>query len=120
MCYFHDNNGKQWSYTDVRAAMQGEAYPMSLVGDAASIVQRVVNLGIDAHLECCFAPARGDSYTWAPRRTVSGIVHTVALDCVVSPESMPVLLRRLFSADEDEAATLAQDILDSLVASEED
>jgi hypothetical protein len=120
MDQFTDNNSRTWTYQEVVTAMDGELYPMSLVGAVARLVQQVVNQGIDSHLEACFVPDRGDAFTWTPRKLATGEVHTVALDCTVSPESMPVLLRRLFEFEGDDqaydqASHLAQDILDTIV-----
>jgi hypothetical protein len=93
-------------YDLIRQAMSGEAYTMSLVGDDAALVEQAVNQGIDAHLEACFVPRRGDRYGWQGHR----------LDCIVSVESLPTLVRRLYEVeDEDgEAAMLADDILRTL------
>lgn len=80
----------------IRAA-QTEPYTMSLVGDDARAVEDAVNQGIDAHLEACFMPDRGDSYahktdeSWGIRR----------LHCSVSQESLPVLVRRLMEAGDE-------------------
>lgn len=94
------------SYDLIRKAMNGEAYPMSLVSDDAAAVERAVNQGIDAHLEACFCPARGDRYEWRGHR----------LECVVSEESLPTLLRRLYDIEDEEgeAAMLGDDILMTL------
>lgn len=72
------------TYKQIRKA-HPQPYEMSLVGDAARIVQKAVNIGIDSHLQACFVPDRGDKYTAKGYR----------LDCAVSCESLPVLLRRL-------------------------
>lgn len=91
----------------VIAALNGEPYVMSLVGREAKAVAEAVNVGIDAHLEACFVPARGDRYDH-----VNGRLH-----CIVSPESLPVLVRRLTGPgpDEDDAGeSLAVDVLGTL------
>lgn len=98
------------SYDLIRQAMSGEAYTMSLTGTDAVLVEQAVNVGIDAHLEACFVPDRGDIFEWRGHR----------LECVVSVESLPTLLRRLFEIEdsEGEAARLADDILMTLGFSE--
>jgi hypothetical protein len=92
------------TYKQVQDAMNGEPFTMSLVGN--EIVTRLVNQGIDGHLEACFVPERGDSYTRDGFR----------LNCKISPESLPVLLRRLFE-DGDETS-LGESILETLGFSE--
>ena len=48
-------------YATVRNAMNGEPFPMSLTDDdEIKAVVAAVNQGIDAHLEACFVPDRGD------------------------------------------------------------
>lgn len=92
-------------------------YSMELVGQDAEVVQNVVNKGIDSHLEACFIPDRGDVFEW-----VSGTKNRAAhLRCLVSVDSMLVLLRRLAEfnspdceADEDTAMSLRSGILDTL------
>ena len=86
-------------------------YSMSLVGDGAKAVERAVNQGIDAHLEICNAEERGDHYEWTHDK------YSVRLKCLVSGESLAVLLRRLTEMEfeeDDEAETLAGDILGTL------
>lgn len=106
MNVIENSNGCQITYDSIRQAMNGEPYTMSLVGDDAALVGQAVNIGIDAHLEACFCPSRADRYKWRGHR----------LECVVSVESLPTLLRRLYQIeDEDgEAARLGDDILHTL------
>jgi hypothetical protein len=75
--------------------MNGEPYSMSLT-DTAEIraVIAAVNQGIDSHLEACYCPGRGDRYEGGKRRA-GKLLLCHSLDCQVSPESLPVLLRRL-------------------------
>jgi hypothetical protein len=68
-------------------------------------VQRAVNQGIDAHLEACYCPSRGDSYLPGERRLKSGQLITRTLECRVSVESLPVLIRRLFDLYRDTSAS---------------
>ena len=116
MCRLFNENGDEVLYEEVRKAMGDDLYPMSLTGRWAEAVKQAVNIGIDAHLEACFIREFGDSYEVNDRK-VGDKVLTRALDCKVSKESMPVLLRRLFEIEGDlqePASSLASDILDSL------
>jgi hypothetical protein len=88
---------------------KGELFDFVLVGKEAEVVQEVVNQGIDAHLEACFIPDRGDIY-YAARGRLHGNV---------SPESLRVLVRRLLNYEGDEqradaAMGLASGICDIL------
>lgn len=108
---FQDDQGQWVTYATIRKAQGKALYPMSLT-DPAEIkaVVKAVNAGIDSHLEACFVPDRGDSY--APgRRKIVGIP---TLECKVSPESLPVLLRRLCESGDDAGEHLAGNILDTL------
>ena len=107
-----------------------QPYEMSLTskGEIAAVV-RAVNQGIDSHLEACYIKKRGDSYEPGERShfATSGIegfckagdkltMHT--LECRISPESLPVLIRRLMEdyveiADEG-GMGLASGILETL------
>lgn len=109
-----DTFGVSVTYQTVRKAMNGEPFTMSLTGrDDIEAVVEAVNLGIDAHLEACFCPNRGDRYDGG-KRTAGRTVLCRTLECVVSPESLPVLLRRLFDSEDEGAVTLATDILASI------
>lgn len=115
MCEIDTGSGEV-SYEAIRTAMKGEPFTMSLTDtDEIRAVIEVVNQGIDAHLEACFVPERGDSYTGG-KRTAGKLVLCHSLDCRISPESLPVLLRRLCELDGDKelveaASSLASDIL---------
>jgi hypothetical protein len=102
------NNLVTISYDLIREAMKGENYTARLAGDDGQYVMDAVNVGIDARLEACYVPDRGDHYRWCGGKLVT----------LVSPESFPVLLRRLFEADNDEneggPGTLAADMLMTL------
>lgn len=101
------------TYNAVRSAMDGQPYTMSLTGtDEIRAVIDAVNQGIDSHLEACFCPQRGDSYEGGKRKA-GRLTLCRTLECVVSLESLPVLLRRLFDGD-DAGMTLAGDILMTL------
>jgi len=115
MTVIHTGSGRV-TYTTVRKAMGGESYTMSLT-DTTEIraVVEAVNQGIDAHLEACYCPDRGDSYEGGERKA-GKLLLCRSLDCVVSVESLPVLLRRLFELDTtddvvDAAMSLGGDIL---------
>lgn len=101
------------TYPQIREKMQGKPYGMNLVGDDAIVVITAVNKGIDAHLEACNCPERGDRYD-RDERKIGGKVFRVGLACQVSEESLPVLLRRLTESDDDRAWSLATDILGTL------
>jgi hypothetical protein len=108
-----DTFGGSVTYQTVREAMDGRPFTMSLTGDDIEAVVEAVNQGIDSHLEACFCPDRGDRYDGG-KRMAGRTVLCGTLDCVVSPESLPVLLRRLFDAGSEAAMALATDILTSL------
>jgi hypothetical protein len=118
MFVIHTGTGKV-TYRAVRKAMDGEPYTMSLTGtDEIRAVVDAVNIGIDSHLEACFCPEHGDRYEGG-KRTAGKHVLCRTLECFVSVESLPVLLRRLFELDADErvadaAMSLAGDILMTL------
>jgi hypothetical protein len=106
-------------YAAVRRALDGQAYTMSLTDpDEIRAVIEAVNQGIDSHLEACYCPARGDRYEGGQRKA-GRLVLCRTLECRVSCESLPVLLRRLFDSDAaedmvDAAVRLASDILMTL------
>ena len=108
----HTGNGTV-TYNAVRSAMDGQPYTMSLTGtDEIRAVVDAVNQGIDSRLEACFCPQRGDSYEGGKRKA-GRLTLCRTLECVVSLESLPVLLRRLFEGD-DAGMKLAGDILMTL------
>ncbi len=105
------------TYDTVRQAMNGEPFTMSLTEpDEIKAVIATVNQGIDAHLEACYCPDRGDRYEGGKRKA-GKLVLCRTLECTVSPESLPTLLRRLWDSDLGDAETesagmrLATDIL---------
>jgi hypothetical protein len=125
----HDNyfehpsssSGTHVSYTTVRLAMEKELgkkpYHMSLTSqDEIRAVIDCVNAGIDSHLEACFCPDRGDKYETGNRKVGNRIVLQT-LECEISAESLPTLLRRLSEIDfedSNEAQSLVSDILTTL------
>lgn len=98
---FTNDNGCEVAYETVRQAMNNELFTMSIPGPEKHQIRTAVNQGIDGHLEACFVPSRGDIYD-----VKQGVLH-----CTVSVESLPVLLRRLFESEDQEAGLLASDIL---------
>lgn len=115
---FTDDLGREYTYDEIRDLMT-EPFTMQVVGDELDIVTKVVNVGIDAHLEACYIPEFGDRYE-VKTTTVKGKVLSVKLDCHVSKKSMPVLLRRLFESDDEKAWQLGRDIVDALEHDDED
>ncbi len=107
---------------------------MSLVGRDADVVRTATNMGIDSRLQICYCHDRGDEYYRSERSFVAKettnhwkkgdrVVYSQTLECRVSPESLPVLIRRLFDDmeclgqdrdDEDIGNSLASSILESL------
>jgi len=112
----------------IQQAMMEEGidnYSMSLVGDDIEAVVNAVNIGIDAHLTACNCPQRGDSYQYGERSITATsdtehwnagdrlvLAHTI--ECKVSAESLPVLLRRLGEDGSDTAQSLRGAILSTL------
>jgi hypothetical protein len=110
MCNIYTGSGTV-TYETVRMAMNSKPFTMSLTDeDEIRAVIDAVNQGIDAHLEACSCPDRGDRFDGGQRKAGKLVVcHT--LECVVSPESLPVLLRRLCELDDEAGMRLASDIL---------
>lgn len=79
-------------------------YQMDLARPDAETMIKVVNQGIDSHLEACFVPDRGDKYD----------VHGCRMTCKVSRESLPVLVRRLMESDDENAQSLASGICETI------
>ena len=106
-------------WTDKLRAEIGQAapqrgYAMSLVGEDRQAVIAAVNQGIDAHLEACFVPARGDRFRLQTPAGIRGRISGPRLECHVSPQSLPVLIRRLMESGEEEAESLAAGICQTL------
>ncbi|MHB0959301.1 MAG: hypothetical protein ACYC0X_23480 [Pirellulaceae bacterium] len=115
MSTFNTDSGTV-TYEAVRKAMGGEPYAMSLrdTGEIRAVI-KAVNQGIDSHLEACCCPDRGDRFEGG-KRTIGKLTLCRTLECCVSPESLPVLLRRLCELDTDDhitdaGTTLTGDIL---------
>ncbi len=112
-----DSGSGTVDYQTVRQAMAGEPFTMSLTEpDEIKAIIAAVNQGIDAHLEACYCPDRGDQYDGGKRKA-GKLVLCRTLECTISPESLPTLLRRLCDSDLGDAETessgmrLAGDIL---------
>lgn len=89
-------------------------YRMSLVGEDLQKVIAAANQGIDAYLEACFVPGRGDSFRLKTTPGIRGRISGPRLECKVSPKSLPVLVRRLMESDDERAESLASDICQTL------
>jgi len=117
MCSIDTGSGAV-DYETIRQAMNGEPFTMSLTdSDDIQAVIESVNEGIDAHLEACYCPDRGDRYEGG-KREAGKLLLCRTLECSVSPESLPVLLRRLCESElggnadvQSQGNRLASDIL---------
>lgn len=110
MCHIQTGSGTV-TYEAVRTAMNSEPFTMSLTdSDEIKAIIDAVNQGIDTRLEACFCFDRGDRYDGGTRK-VGKLVLCHTLECVVSVESLPVLLRRLCDLDDSMGMRLAADIL---------
>ena len=117
MCSIDTGSGTV-DYETIRKAMGGEPFTMSLTDeDEIRAVIEAVNEGIDSYLEACYCPDRGDKFEGGKRRAGKLLICRT-LDCVVSIESLPVLLRRLCESElggdpevQSEGNRLACDIL---------
>ncbi|SRR5258707_12811954 len=99
---------------DIAQAAPKRSYSMSLVGEERQTVISAVNQGIDSHLEACFVPTRGDRYEFRTPSGIAGRVCGTRLECNVSTESLPVLVRRLMESGNEAAEALASDICQTL------
>jgi hypothetical protein len=92
-------------YADLKkrvAAEQGdEHFHMQLVADDYAALAEAWNKGIDSHLEAL-----------TERSSVEQIGHKA--DCLIHPEELPVLIRRLFEGEHESAESLASGILHAL------
>ena len=127
---FQTSNLGTITYAQVQEA-HPKPYEMKLRGDDAAVLAQAIFVGIDSHLEACFVEERGDrclSQQVAHIATLNDekvIAPYVArpnfLEVVISPKSLPVLLRRLCELEyggdtdrQDEARCLADDILETI------
>lgn len=129
-----DCNGYTYQYDDIIKVCDDDNYTCSLTDDDATVATKMVNIGIDSRLQACFIPDRGDSFTNGERsitatsdtdkwKTGDKLVLANTLECDISPESLPVFLRRLCEDteytgedddDNDVGSSLASSILYSL------
>lgn len=109
-----DDNGTTYTYREIRDRAP-DLFHMDLPPGDARIVTRIVNQSIDAHLEACYVPDRGDAYK-VVRMMFSDENDYSRLKCDVSKESLPVLLRRLFESDIARAHRLGRIIVETLHA----
>jgi len=120
-------DGRRIYYDVVQVAMKGEPFTMSITADAEKkALIAAVNIGIDSRLQACNCPDRGDSYGMGERSITATsdtkywqagdklvLAHT--LECVVSVESLPVLLRRLFEDAKEEHFEASYSLADSIL-----
>src|SRR5258706_78352 len=98
----------------VSKAAPKAGYPMSLVGEDCEKVVAAVNQGIDSRLEACFVQARRDRFKFQTPEGIRGRISGVRLECNVSPQSLPVLVRRLIESGDEAAGALASSICQTL------
>jgi len=103
------------TYGRITRACRGQAYDAVFRGPDVNLVKECVNQGIDSHLEACSIEGR-DSYELKYGGPVSGM----ELRCRISPESLPVLLRRMVERGTEHAWYLASDILGTLEINDQD
>ncbi len=77
-------------------------FDMSLVPEDASIIKRIVNVGIDSRLE---------GFTQSIFNMVADKFVGSRLQCKIHSSEMQVLIRRLLEDDTEEAEMLADDIV---------
>jgi len=92
----------------VTQSLGSHNYPMELVAEDAELMRRMVNQGIDSHLE-----AVTGTFDWGTR-DVGGKPLCSILKCSVDPKGMICLLRRLIEDESEEAHMLREDILTTL------
>lgn len=102
----HLSSSREIPYEEIRRAMFGQPFTcINMSYQEGERILRVVNQGIDARLEACYIPDRGDWYA------AGGLAF------VISPESFPVFLRRLVEIEVEETedaeilSTLYLDVL---------
>ena len=92
----------------LKTAIGNKNYSMELVGNDAEIMRRLVNMGIDSHLEAITGKC-----DWSTR-DLKGKPFCRILKCSIDPKGMLCLLRRLLEDGTEEAETLRSDILTTL------
>ena len=98
---FQNNNCATITYDVVYKANGDKQFTLSLTDrEEYMAVLAAVKQGIDSHLEACFIPDRGDKYEWGERKAGKSVLCRT-LECSISPESLPVLIRRLFESGDE-------------------
>jgi len=82
-------------------AMNGEPFPMELIGKDAEVMSRGVNQGIDSHME----GLTESSFDGNQKR----------LFCTIAPNEMVILLRRLWELAENDGNDAALDLQSSIL-----
>jgi len=96
-------------------AANGKAAPKAgcrinlVTGDRQKIIA-AVNHGIDAYLEACFVPGRGDGFRLKTPHGIRGKFSGPRLEYKVSRKALPVLVRWLMESDDESAESLGSDI----------
>ena len=98
----------------IAEAAPKRGYSMSLVGEDQPTVINAVNQGIDSHLEACYVPARGDSFRLQTPPGIRGRISGPRLECRVSSQSLPVLIRRLMESEDEQAESLASSMCQTM------
>ena len=98
----------------IAEAAPKRGYSMSLVGEDQPTVIAAVNQGIDAHLEACYVPARGDSFRLQTPPGIRGRISGPRLECRLSAQSLPVLVRRLMESEDEQAESLASSMCQTM------
>ena len=100
--------------TEIARAAPKAGYHMSLVAEDRQKVIATVNQGIDAYLEACFVPGRGDNFSIQTPEGIRGRISGPRLECKVPPKSLPVLVRRLMESGDEQAESLASSMCQTL------
>jgi len=87
---------------------------MRLVGEDQPTVIAAINQGINPHLEACYVPAGADRFRLQTPPGIRGRISGPRLECRVSPQSLPVLIRRLMESGDNQAESLASSICQTL------
>lgn len=121
--YWHD---ELEAAVKAACADRTEPFTASLTGaEEIGAVIAAVNQGIDSHLEACYCPERGDRFDHVGRgfhaqgdtpywKKGQWVVHTSALNCTISNQSLPTLIRRLMESSNDAGESLGRDMCESI------
>jgi len=108
------NKTYSWGMTpdEIIKTQSIEYYPIELVcQNEIDAVSDAVNLGIDSHLE---AITERSTFEHFERTLGNGQVIASGLRCVIHPEELHVLLRRLNEGNSEEGESLRSCILSTL------